>query len=277
MKKLMLLPLLILLPLFALAQSVGMTKRDSSSVSAVEMAARKLKADEGAASVAPAGMPAASPSLSQTERHMTPWKGKSADIFRNRQAEGDTKLPERDYLEPTARQDILLQGQAAQERMLDMPDGVGFRTGGTFLTVGGVMLYGEREREEHPGMLTVQKLNLDATYYSGGFAAIAGATVNRYHAMGIHTQYGLHGSLTYRFSPGVSATLFGEYNNSTPWVLHGNVPLRQHLVLWRLHDADGAQGRCETRGGELLRPFREEMGDAPHRNALHESGEKGGG
>lgn len=176
MKKLFLIPLFILLPLFASAQTASMTKRDSSAVYASEMAARKLKVDERTASAALVGMSAASPSLFQTERHMTLWKGKSADIFHNRQAEGDARMPVRDYLEPAARQDILLQGQAAQERMLDMPEGVGFRTGGTFLSAGGVMLYGEREREEYPGMLTVQKLNLDATYYSGGFSAIAGAT-----------------------------------------------------------------------------------------------------
>lgn len=42
--------------------------------------------------------------------------------------------------------------------------------------------------------------------------------------MGIHTQYGVHGSLTYRFSQGVSATIFGEYYNSTPWFYMATFP-----------------------------------------------------
>lgn len=95
MKKRILLPLLILLPLSVSAQTEGTTGRDSSAVSAGEVVARKMKVDEGTTPAAPAGLPEASPSLFQSERHLAPWEGKPADIFPNGLAEGGATLPER--------------------------------------------------------------------------------------------------------------------------------------------------------------------------------------
>lgn len=129
-----------------------------------------------------------------------------------------------DFLGTTTRQDIALQSYAAQERLLDTPDKVGYRTGGVIASSGDFSLYGAREREEHPNMLTAQRLNITASYTHGALSANVGTMVNKYYALGLTTQYGVHGSMTYRFSPNVSATIFGEYYNKNPYVYMAAFP-----------------------------------------------------
>lgn len=110
----------------------------------------------------------------------------------------------------------ILNGNAAMERQLDVPDGIGYRTEGT-AAWGNFIFTGAREREEHPRMLTVQRLDLSGTYQSGRLSLTTGVNVNRYFALGITTQYGVHGALTYSFSPNFSLTAFGQYENRNPW------------------------------------------------------------
>lgn len=135
-----------------------------------------------------------------------------------------SRLRKPDLLCETTRQDALLQAHAAQERQLDVPDNVGYRQGGTIVSSRNFSLSGVREREEHPNMLTAQRLTITASYTSGALSATAGATVNKYYALSLTTQYGIHGSMTYRFSPSVSATIFGEYYNKSPYVYMAAFP-----------------------------------------------------
>lgn len=128
------------------------------------------------------------------------------------------------YLGETTRQDVLLRAHAAQERLLDTPDNVGYRTGGVIASSGDFSFYGAREREEHPNMLIAQRLNITASYAHGALSATAGAAVNKYYALSLTTQYGIHGSMTYLFSPNVSATIFGEYYNKNPYVYMAAFP-----------------------------------------------------
>ena len=110
----------------------------------------------------------------------------------------------------------ILNGNAAMERQLDVPNGIGYRTEGA-ATLGNIVFTGVREREEHPQMLTVQRLDLSGTYQTGSLSLTTGVNVNRYFALGITTQYGIHGALTYSFSPNFSLTAFGVYENRNPW------------------------------------------------------------
>lgn len=214
------------------AQILGWMAKDSAAVFTSETTPQAVKAGETAQPVnetAKAGEPfapidfsvpasVADADLSQlpkepVEKPAEP-EATSADAH-----PADSLLPQpRDFVGPMTRQAAALQGHAAQERLLDVPDNVGYRTGGVIAAAGNLSLYGERQREEHPNMLTAQRLNITAAYTAGDLTATAGATVNKYYALGVTTQYGVHGSLTYRFSPHVSATVFGEYYNRNPWI-----------------------------------------------------------
>lgn len=76
---------------------------------------------------------------------------------------------------------------------------------------------GMREREEHPLLLTTQRLEMTTIYNNKHLTLTAGLNVNRYYAIGITTQYGVHGAFTYNFSSQFSVTAFGEYYNFIIW------------------------------------------------------------
>lgn len=130
----------------------------------------------------------------------------------------------RTQLTESERQKIVLQGYATQERMLNVPDMVGWHQGGTIANIGKLSIEGYREREEHPNLLTAQRLNVDVSYSTGNLSFTMGGAVNQYYSIGVVTQYGIHGSLSYRFSPNVSATLFGDYYSRNPWFYMATFP-----------------------------------------------------
>lgn len=117
----------------------------------------------------------------------------------------------------------VLNANAMVEKQLDVLNAIGSRTEGK-ITIGNFSFTGIREREEHPLLLTTQRLNMTATYKNNRFTLATGINVNRYYALGIATQYGIHGSVTYNFSSHFSMTAFGEYYNLTPWFYMASFP-----------------------------------------------------
>lgn len=121
-------------------------------------------------------------------------------------------------------QNNLMQGFTRQDRLFNMPYNLDYRTEGVIASSNKFLFYGVHELEEHPNMLTVQRFDIAASYTNGAVTANVGAKVNKYYALGLTTQYGIHGALTYRFSPSVSATIFGEYYNRNPWIYMAAFP-----------------------------------------------------
>lgn len=130
----------------------------------------------------------------------------------------------RDQLTERELQSILLQGYAAQEQLLNKLDHIGWRQGGNIANFGNLSIDGYRELEEHPNLLTVQRLNIDASYSTGNLSLIMGGAINQYYSIGLVTQFGIHGSLSYRFSSHVSATVFGDYYSKNPWFYMASFP-----------------------------------------------------
>lgn len=116
-----------------------------------------------------------------------------------------------------------LKSNAMAEKQLDVLNAVGSRTEGTF-TIGDFSFTGMREREEHPLLLTTQRPEMTTIYNNKHLTLTAGLNVNRYYAIGITTQYGVHGAFTYNFSSQFSVTAFGEYYNFTPWYYMASFP-----------------------------------------------------
>lgn len=77
-------------------------------------------------------------------------------------------------------------------------------TNGEALTTGSTAVY--------PGLMKVQCGSIGISQKGGDFMFYAGGIVNKYgYFQGLHTQYGIHGSLTYQVSPKVSLKAFGTY------------------------------------------------------------------
>lgn len=106
---------------------------------------------------------------------------------------------------------------------LDEQSPTGYGADG-FITIGNFLFTGKQEREDYPLVLTTKRLSLSSTYVANHLAMTAGVNINRYFALGINTQYGVHGSVSYSFSPYFSMTVFGEYYNSVPWFYMASFP-----------------------------------------------------
>ena len=82
----------------------------------------------------------------------------------------------------------------------------------------GLNFYGQSYRETFPAMLVRQgaTVGVSRTWDKLSFSVFASA--NRYRTFHTATQFGLGGSLSYRFSPYVSATAFGSYYSVQPFL-----------------------------------------------------------
>lgn len=88
----------------------------------------------------------------------------------------------------------------------------------------GLNFYGQSYRETFPAMLVRQgaTVGVSRTWDKLSFSAFASA--NRYRTFHTATQFGLGGSLSYRFSPYVSATAFGSYYSVQPFLSMATFP-----------------------------------------------------
>ncbi len=122
-----------------------------------------------------------------------------------------------DFQDTNIRVTNTLIANAMTERLLDVPNAFGYGTSGRIATFGNFDFKGARERYEFPNMLTVQRFSMSINYNTSYLALTGGVNVNRYYAIGVTTQYGIHGTATYSFSPNFSITAFGELYNRNPW------------------------------------------------------------
>ena len=69
------------------------------------------------------------------------------------------------------------------------------------------------------GLMDVQSVSGNMQYSLGAFNMQGGLIVNRYHYYrGIISQYGISGQIVYSFNPNLSATIFGTYYNTNPFI-----------------------------------------------------------
>lgn len=86
-------------------------------------------------------------------------------------------------------------------------------------------------RAVYPGLMQIDSGSIGLYQRAGNFSLYAGGIVNKYgYFRGLHTQYGLNGSITYSFSPKVSFTAFGTYYFGKPPIMGGNLPMPPAMV-----------------------------------------------
>ena len=69
------------------------------------------------------------------------------------------------------------------------------------------------------GLMDVQSVSGNMQYSFGAINMQGGLIANRYHYYrGIISQYGLSGQIVYSFNPNLSATIFGTYYNTNPFI-----------------------------------------------------------
>lgn len=69
------------------------------------------------------------------------------------------------------------------------------------------------------GLMDVQSVSGNMQYSLGALNMQGGLIANRYlYHMGIISQYGISGQIVYSFNPNLSATIFGTYYNTNPFI-----------------------------------------------------------
>lgn len=82
-----------------------------------------------------------------------------------------------------------------------------------------------------PGLMQIDSGALGIYQSAGNFSIHVGGMVNKYgYFNGLHTQYGLNGSISYQFTPKLSATIFGEYYFGQPPRMANGMPMPPALI-----------------------------------------------
>ncbi len=82
-----------------------------------------------------------------------------------------------------------------------------------------------------PGLMQIESGELSIYQSAGNFSFHTGGMVNKYgYFNGLHTQYGLNGSISYQFTPKLSATIFGEYYFGQPPRMANRIPMPPAMI-----------------------------------------------
>lgn len=82
-----------------------------------------------------------------------------------------------------------------------------------------------------PGLMQIDSGEFGIYQSVGNFRFHAGGMVNKYgYINGLHTQYGLNGSISYQFTPRLSATIFSEYYFGQPPRMANGMPMPPAMI-----------------------------------------------
>ena len=169
-------------------------------------------------------------------------------------AAGTDTLPNRKMWTAADDKNTLLRGLAKQQEELDRPDGIGMMRSGVMGQAGALTFYGTGLREEHPGMLSVRAALVGVGGFWGNVDYRLQGAVNRYSALGITTQYGLGGTLTWHISDNLSATVFGNWYNRNPYFFMATFPFVQTSNYGGFLAANSGRVGLKAGAKKLLRP-----------------------
>lgn len=100
---------------------------------------------------------------------------------------------------------------------LNIPHQYDYATSGTIANYGNFSVQGSSDHQEYTNLMTMQSASLGASQIWGNFIILANVSANRYFTNHITTQYGIGGQIGYQFNSNLSATLFGQYYNKSPY------------------------------------------------------------
>lgn len=91
-----------------------------------------------------------------------------------------------------------------------------------------------------PGLMQIDSGALGIYQSVGNFRFHAGGMVNKYgYFNGLHTQYGLNESITYQFTPRLSATVFGDYYFGQPPIVSNGMPMPPAMIGYYVRSTFG--------------------------------------
>lgn len=83
----------------------------------------------------------------------------------------------------------------------------------------------------YPGLMKIDSGSIGLSQNLGNFSLYSGVIANKYgYFKGLHTQYGINGSLSYRFSDRLSANVFGTYYFGRPPLMSNGMPMPPAMI-----------------------------------------------
>lgn len=129
---------------------------------------------------------------------------------------------------PTFGSNMQIEPGAPKFRFNQNPYAFDFATSGAIATWDNGALVGAGNRTTLPGLFSNQQATVTAIQQFGNLTLSAGVSADRYQMFQgrdrFHTQFGVHGNLSYRFSDNLSLHLFGSYYNQNPFYSAGALP-----------------------------------------------------
>lgn len=118
----------------------------------------------------------------------------------------------------------LIQGFAGQPNTEFNSYDENYFQGGNFATFGNLSFYGTLVKEKHLNLLTKNALTMGVSYTTGNLSIQTEGMINRYFTLGVVNQFGISGQMGYTINRNLSLTLFGEYDNRTPFFYMATFP-----------------------------------------------------
>ncbi len=82
-----------------------------------------------------------------------------------------------------------------------------------------------------PGLMKIDSGAIEINQSIGNLTFNFGGMVNKYgYFNGLHTQYGLNGSITYQYNPRLTATVFGDYYFGQPPRMANGLPMPPAMI-----------------------------------------------
>jgi len=82
-----------------------------------------------------------------------------------------------------------------------------------------------------PGMMQIESGAVGIYQNAGNFTFHVGGLANKYgYFRGLHTQYGIEGSISYQFSPKLSIKAFGEHYSGRPPSMANGMPMPPSMI-----------------------------------------------
>lgn len=82
-----------------------------------------------------------------------------------------------------------------------------------------------------PGMMQIENGAIGVYQNVGNFTFYMGGIANKYgYFRGLHTQYGIDGSISYQMAPSISLTAFGEYYFGQPPRMANGMPMPPSMI-----------------------------------------------
>ena len=94
---------------------------------------------------------------------------------------------------------------------------------------GGIKAFGSIST--YPGLMKIERGSIGMSQHFGNWSVYIGGIANKYgYFRGVHTQYGINGTISFQINPNLSLITFGAYYFGRPPVMQTGLPMPPSMI-----------------------------------------------